>query len=457
VRPPARATLDAAVPLTLAATVFMFACGSSSVDAIFYPSQNLRWVGLAVLFLLALWWAPLDRLDRAPALGALGAGALLVGLAALSAAWSVEPRLTLGRAGSLGLLLATAALLGLTAAERRGAARRLALGLLGGAVAVAIASLVVLAYDPGNAVQDATSATRAKLRGLTENPNELSMLMALGLPFALAPLLSAGLDRRRRIALACAALLLFGELVAADSRGAYVAAAVGLAAVVALAPGRVQTRLATGAGIAAVFLAGIALGQLGETARELTAPAATTSVDGGLAAAYPDLACVGLPPDDVGQPPCGQTDIGVDRSSVASSGRTDAWRGALGQALQRPLLGYGFGTEDEVFIERYTFFQGDYVENSYLGMLLQLGAAGLAALVAVLVAAGLAVRQIVALEQEARAPAAACASVALTGAVLGLYQSFLYSAGNIGAGTVWVSLAVAASVCTSRAHGGALV
>jgi lipopolysaccharide export system protein LptA len=109
--------------------------------------------------------------------------------------------------------------------------------------------------------------------------------------------------------------------------------------------------------------------------------------DASLVAAYPELACVGLPPDDVGQPPCGETLDDVGRGAIVSSGRTDVWRGALSQAAERPVVGYGFGTEDRVFVERYTFFQGDYVENSYLGLLLQLGAAGLALLVALLAAA----------------------------------------------------------------------
>jgi hypothetical protein len=70
------------------------------------------------------------------------------------------------------------------------------LGLAGGAVGVAVASLVLAVVDPDNAIQDATSASRAKLRGLTENPNELSMLMAFALPLALWPLAHPRVGRR---------------------------------------------------------------------------------------------------------------------------------------------------------------------------------------------------------------------------------------------------------------------
>ena len=49
------------------------------------------------------------------------------------------------------------------------------------------------------------------------------------------------------------------------------------------------------------------------------------------------------------------------------------------QAAERPIAGYGFGTEDTVFVDRFYSFDGGFVENTYLGLFLQLGAAGLGA------------------------------------------------------------------------------
>ena len=82
---------------------------------------------------------------------------------------------------------------------------------------------------------------------------------------------------------------------------------------------------------------------------------------------------VGRPLPGGGEPP-------VERSFFGASGRTEAWRGALQQAAERPLLGFGFGTEDKAFVDRYYGFVGSLPENSYIGISLQLGLVGLAAL-----------------------------------------------------------------------------
>ena len=71
-----------------------------------------------------------------------------------------------------------------------------------------------------------------------------------------------------------------------------------------------------------------------------------------------------------------------ERTLTGSSGRTEAWRGALGLAADRPLVGYGFGTEDRTFVDRYVFFNSNVPENSYIGILLQLGLVGLLLLLA---------------------------------------------------------------------------
>jgi hypothetical protein len=82
--------------------------------------------------------------------------------------------------------------------------------------------------------------------------------------------------------------------------------------------------------------------------------------------------------DEIGFPLAGAYRPPVPRTMFGSSGRAQAWDGALHQAARRPGAGYGFGTENKVFVDRFYSFEGDFVENTYLGILLQVGAAGLA-------------------------------------------------------------------------------
>ena len=89
--------------------------------------------------------------------------------------------------------------------------------------------------------------------------------------------------------------------------------------------------------------------------------------------------------DELGHPPLGGYRPPVERTLLGSSGRAQAWVGGVQQAARRPILGYGFGTEDRVFVDRFYAFEGDFVENSYIGTFLQLGAAGVALLVGLLV------------------------------------------------------------------------
>jgi len=436
-------TLDAAVPALLAATVFVFAAGTSAVNSVRDVAQTLRWAMLLALLAAAAPWG----LRWAQSVRGRVSGVLLVGFALLSTAWSVDPPLTLGRGVAFGVLLTTVGLLGAGLVSRPDGRRRVGFALLAGALAVMVASLALLAVDPDGAVQDATSATRARLHGLAENPNGLAMVAALGLPLAVA-LLTAATTHRARAVLAGGALVLFGGLVAANSRAGYLAAGAGLVSVLLLVPGERRARLVLAGVVAATFVLGMGLGQLGAKGPQF-AERVPTSDPANPLAPYPDLVCVGLPPDDVGQPPCGETGVATG-SAALSSGRTDVWRGALGQVAERPLVGYGFGTENQVFIDRYTFFQGDYVENSYLGMLLQLGVVGLGLLLTTVAAALLGVRDLRQLAPAERAAAAGLVGVAVAGVVMANYQSYLTSVGSIGALTVWAALGSTAAIAARQ-------
>jgi O-antigen ligase len=125
----------------------------------------------------------------------------------------------------------------------------------------------------------------------------------------------------------------------------------------------------------------------------------------------------------------------IRRTLFTSSGRRAAWVGAIHQAEDRPIAGYGFGTEVLVFVDRYAAFDSDLVENSYIGAALQLGIAGLVLLFGVVFAA---------LGPFARAPSrgiqAASAGVAAAALVVAITQSYLFSVGNIGTATAWIAL-----------------
>jgi O-antigen ligase len=143
------------------------------------------------------------------------------------------------------------------------------------------------------------------------------------------------------------------------------------------------------------------------------------------------------------------------RTLFGSSGRSQAWAGALDQGLERPFAGYGFGTESRAFADRYFQFQGEYPENSYLGIFLQLGVAGLLALLAAfLVPLALLVRVASRLAPEDRRAAFACAAIVVAGLVLALGQSYLYSVGNVATVTVWVALLLLSALVARDAGSG---
>ena len=138
--------------------------------------------------------------------------------------------------------------------------------------------------------------------------------------------------------------------------------------------------------------------------------------------------------DDIGHPGVGVADTTRrERTLIGSSGRTEAWRGALGLVADRPLVGYGFGTEDRTFVDRYVFFNSNVPENSYIGILLQLGVVGLVLLLAL---AAVLVRP--ALRRAPRGITAAATAAFAAALVLALFQSYLYAAGNAATIVAWV-------------------
>lgn len=418
------------MPPLAGATVIAFAAGSSSVPRVTSVAHGVRWAVLAALLLAAALWAlPRPAVRREPA----AAAAVLVGLALLSTAWSVERRITVERAVSLGALFCTCLLLVAAVRGRADRARSLLLGLLGGAVVVGLLGLVLLAADHTEAVESASYEAPARFRGFGEDPNTVALLFGVAAPLAVW----GALERRGRLLAASALALLVGEIVASGSRGGLLAAAAGSAVVVAA---RVRSGRWLLAGLAAVVVlttAGAAIQSIPKPSAQASTPSPAPTQPApkprpgylDAEAAYPLEADVGRPLPGGGEPP-------VRRSFLGGSGRLDAWRGALHEAALRPVTGHGFGTEQDVFVDRYYSFVGGLPENSYIGLALQLGLAGLVALlllVAVLAAAGLR-----ALRGPGRGLAAAGLGVLAAGLVAAIFQSYLYSVGNVAAATLWI-------------------
>lgn len=430
----------------LTATVVAFACGSSSVQAANEVGKPLRWALLLVLLCCAAVWAVAQGRPAIPARSATISAAGFLAVALASALWSVDARLTFERAISLTLLFVTAWLLAVSADE---AAASILAGVLAGAVVVAIAGLLTLALDRHAAIQPATDLTPSRYQGFGENPNTASLLFALALPLAVGFALRAR-DRRACLVPVGIVLLLDGSIVASDSRGALGAAFIGAVVVIGLVPVAVRTRVLAACALAVLLAASIGGELIPKPAHQAPAPAAAAKsaapapAPKPAARQYVNVERIFPLAFDIGSYVPGNT--AVPRSFLGSSGRSIAWRGALDLANERPALGYGFGTESRVFVDRYALFTGDLVENSYIGLDLQLGAIGLAAF---LVLAGALLVPPVRARRFPFAPE--CAGVVVSGLVLALVQSYVYSVGDIGTATLWICAFLGAAAMSRKA------
>lgn len=432
-----RLPLEWALLVALPISVLAVACSASWSVGLRNVAHPVRAAGLLVLAVLGVALAASRpvRVDRAVAVCA----AAFLAVAAASVGWSVDPRHTITRLAGFGLLLVTAAALASAFAGDREGSRRLLLSLLAGAVIVALVGLGIAAVSPHSAVQAATGSVGERFRGVGQNPNTTSMLFAAALP--LAALFLVELRGGARLAAAGALLLLAGSIIASGSHGAAAAACAGLLVFGLAVARRRVSRAAVVAGVAALALtAGVVTGvsgplsaaELAKVGRERTYPVGSTERRTANDAQY----IVRLE-DEVDYSSGGPT----RRSWFSSSGRVEAWRGAVGQAADRPLVGYGFGTEETVFVDRFEAFQGGLPENSFIGMLLQLGAVGLALFVGLL--AALAVRGVRFLRPDSVVPSA-CLGVLAAGLMLAFVQSYLYVVGNAATLTVWVGAFLAA-------------
>ncbi|MDX6507599.1 MAG: hypothetical protein QOG06_2243 [Gaiellaceae bacterium] len=422
-----RLPLERAILIALPVTVLAVAFSSSWSTGVRSIGQPLRALGLVALLSLSLAYALQRpaRLDRATSATA----AALVLVAVLSATWSVDPRHSIGRAVAFGLVLVVAAALAVGTAGDGDAARKLLWALVAGAIAVALTGLLVAAVAPHDSVQQATNSVGQRYRGIGVNPNTVAMLFAVAIPLAAALWFDArGL--RGRLVAGAAFLLFGGSIVASGSRGAAAAGVAGLLVLaVAYSRGTVPRTAAVAVAVAALALA--------VTAIFVTAVSAPlTEAEAARAKAYPVGSTERYTPNDAEyivrlEDELGSSSSGSSRSVFDTSGRLEAWRGAVRQGAHRPLLGYGFATEEAAFVDRYRKFEGGVPENSFIGVFLQLGAVGLALFGGLLAALALAAAR------AGRAGAIGLAVLA-TGVVLGLVQSYAYAVGNVATLGFWL-------------------
>lgn len=411
-------------------TVFAFACGSSTVDLLELVGRPLRWASLLALAALATLAASQGeaKVSRPRPPFVLGGALLALGFA--SAAWSVAPRLSFTRVASLAVLFVAAAALARVTSARPGLGSRLLVAMLAAAAAVAAAGVVVLLIVKSDAVQAATPEYGARYRGMGQNPNTMAALLAVALPLAAWQ----AWERRgwRRGAAVTSFLLLDGSIVASGSRGALLASFVALLVLAVAGARSARARAVLAAGVLALTIAGVGLAQI---------PNATTGAP--IAPPHSRDAQKVLPLEaEIGRGDPSRPPPPIRRTLLGGSGRTIAWKGAVRQAADRSLLGYGFGVEERVFVDRFYYFYSGVPENSYLGLSLQLGALGLVLLLA------LALSVLAAAARHLRAGGerllvAAPASVFVGGLVLALTQSYLTSVGNVATAAVWICAALA--------------
>ena len=96
-----------------------------------------------------------------------------------------------------------------------------------------------------------------------------------------------------------------------------------------------------------------------------------------------------------------------------------------------------------MFVDRWYYFQGNSPENSFIGLLLQLGVVGLALLLTMggaLLVGG--VRALRVLEGDERTVVLIELGVLVAAAGIMLIQSYLYSVGNVATAPIWITLFV---------------
>lgn len=430
-------SLERALQLLLVATIVTAVLAAGAVLDLLPLARKARWVALIALAGGALIYAYGARRGWRPR-PVHAAAAVFLALALVSTAWSSEPRLSFARAVALVVVFLAAAALAVGAGGRLESMRRIVDALVAAAAAVALAGIALLLVASDRAVQPASAQEPARYQGIGGGPNTAVMVLAVGVPLVAYLVLEARTGLRRAAA-AGLLLLLLGSIVASGSRGALLAAFGGLLVFAVLATRSAGPRLL--AAVVVVALLGIAalVTRLPDPDPGAPARRGTILPEGPAPArGYFDANERWRLQDDVGRTPFGEVPRDTRRTLLRGSGRTEAWIGALALGAERPVAGYGFGTEDRVFVDRYFAHGSNLPENSYVGLFLQLGFAGVIAFAALLAALAAAAIPIFRRAEESAARlGAACAGGLVAGLLLALTQSFIHSAGNNATAAVW--------------------
>lgn len=404
------------------AMLFLLVGANSNIAPIQDVSLTGRWGALAAVALSVVWTLPL-RWRARPQRGLGAILAVFLGYALLSTAWSASPHWTLMRTVSFGVLL-WAIFAGIRPAltdDRE--SRRLARGIVSLLAAVVAASIVYLLVDP------AAAAPANQMRGIFLNPAYLALLIGLTYPLVLAQF--DGLSLRAYLALS------FTTAVAGLTVVSLCQSRAGLAAFVLAALGY---EIARGGVLrsAVPFLALTVCAGVFHLWRPSLTPAARAPF---------------VPPANL---VVGPRAAGQSAASALLSGRDEVWRATVNLIGRRPLVGYGFGTGDQLLkADRFRYFAGFTPHNAYLQILLELGVVGALLLLAPL---ALGLRRVLgAMREGAATPEVAAFGAVLVGGLLdGIFEDVFEAAGSPFAPLIWLSCAVVLVRVRQRAGVSAL-
>lgn len=190
-------------------TVFAFILPSLNVAAGAEWAMSLRWALQGLLLVALVTRVPASQVLRRVRARLPVSLLLFLGLAAMSAAWSIEPRLTWGRAATFVAMIAILALVYTIEDAPRQVAN--AMRLIG--AVLALGGLTMIRFD---------EVASSRYAGLFANPNTLGVAAALLFPFALERALNSRIGWVR-VANGLVAALLVGQAAAAASRGGILA------------------------------------------------------------------------------------------------------------------------------------------------------------------------------------------------------------------------------------------
>ena len=417
----------------IGATLLALVASNSSLAWLKHPFLTARWAALLTLAVLVV--PAVVRVPRPLALR-LASLAILPGLALVSCAWSVEPRLTFERAVSFGIMLWVVVACGVCWARDARALRQFL-------DAIACTSLVVLGASLIVAETSQRGYLNGQMRGVFENPNGLGLFLGLTYPFV------AGAMERRRFAIWRLVVAAIDAAVgaASDSRS-------GLIALVIVAIGfELSRRRVAWAGICALGALGVAIGMLltggsqtNPAAQTPAAPRAQTPAAPRAKAPAAPKAQTPTPPSSSNAPTAatGAPSPAEPFTERLTGARIEAWRATVRFVEDRPVLGYGFGTGDRIFAlypkrVHFLYFEGANPADAYLQLLLELGAVGAAVfLLPLLGACAVGVRAVVAGQNL---EGVCCGLALVAGLAVGFVESVFTSAGAPWALLIWLAAA----------------